>query len=123
VYDRYKQEKEGVPVMFGVTCVGISRAMWEALPGNENAWKDILEQNEQCADTRSVFFFSFSLSLCPIVPLVSSLSLVYNLGGDLSLITGCSMSKTCRKYDSWVGEREGGRGPSFLLSFVFAYRP
>lgn len=56
VYDRYKENLQGVPVMFGVTCVGIARPTFEALTGSAVTWEQIQGDNKQCADTSSLDF-------------------------------------------------------------------
>jgi len=56
VYDRYKEELQGVPVMFGVTCVGVARPTFEDLSGSDITWNQIQEDNKKCADTSSLDF-------------------------------------------------------------------
>jgi len=50
VYDRFQENLQGVPVLFGVTCVGVHRDTLENLEGAELEWMDAQARSAMCPD-------------------------------------------------------------------------
>jgi len=48
VYDRSREQKEGVAVLFGVICQAIHKSTWEGFPDNYEVMQSIVANNKEC---------------------------------------------------------------------------